>query len=316
MSTSLLSAAGVQVTYSRHGRPAVRDVDLVVRAGTAIGIVGESGSGKTSLARALVGAIRPTRGEVLVSGTGWDRLRRKDPRRRCAQMIFQDPLGSLNPAMTARQTVADVFRFWDDLTRTAADHAAEELLAEVGLGPESFDRKPAKLSGGQCQRVGIARALACQPQVLVADEPTSALDVSVQAQILNLLATLRNARDLALVLVSHDLGVVRHSTDHVLVMYGGAVIEEGPTGEVFDHPSHPYTRTLVASRPGTASLASQTTATPVAGCLYAPRCPNRQEDCLTAPPPLEPHGTRRVACLHPLGQASPMGADARPDTED
>lgn len=250
MSAELLSACGVEVTYSRHGRPAVRDADLVVSAGTAIGIVGESGSGKTSLARALVGAIRPSRGEVLVSGTSWDKLGRRDVRRRYAQMIFQDPLGSLNPAMTPRRTVADVFRFWDGMTRAAADAAAEALLSEVGLGPETFDRKPARLSGGQCQRVGIARALACQPQVLVADEPTSALDVSVQAQILNLIAALRKSRNLALVLVSHDLGVVRHSTEHVLVMYDGAVIEEGATGAVFDRPTHPYTKALVAARPG------------------------------------------------------------------
>ncbi len=246
MSTPLLTASGVRIVYPHNPRPAVRDLDLVVGEGAAIGIVGESGSGKTSVARALAGALRPAEGEILVTGAPWTGLKRRDPRRRCVQMIFQDPLGSLNPHRTARQSVAEVFRFWDGLDRAKASQAAELLLDEVGLGPDSFDSKPARLSGGQCQRVGIARALACRPQVLIADEPTSALDVSVQAQILNLLGKLRAERDLALVLVSHDLGVVRHSTGHVLVMYDGAVIEEGPTDQVFDHPSHSYTKVLVA----------------------------------------------------------------------
>ncbi len=306
MSAHLLSASGVRVAYPHHPRPAVRDVDLVVQEGAAIGIVGESGSGKTSLARALVGALRPAEGEVLVAGTPWAGLKRRDPRRRCAQMIFQDPLGSLNPDRTARQTVAEVFRFWDGLDRAEASRAAERLLDEVGLGPDSFDSKPARLSGGQCQRVGIARALACRPQVIIADEPTSALDVSVQAQILSLLGTLRKEHNLALVLVSHDLGVVRHSTDHVLVMYDGAVIEEGPTEQVFDSPAHPYTKVLVESRPGSAPasalLAGEQHA---AGCSYAARCRFSQEDCLAGPPPLVPHGRGRVACLHPVGSVPP-----------
>ena len=165
-------------------------------------------------------------------------------------MIFQDPLGSLTPALTARQAVAEVFRFWDGLTRAEASAAAGRLLAEVGLGPDIVDRKPARLSGGQCQRVGVARALACQPHLLVADEPTSALDVSVQAQILNLLGMERQQRRLALVLVSHDLGVVRQATDEVLVMHDGVVVEQGPTEQVFTQPQHSYTQALLASRPG------------------------------------------------------------------
>jgi peptide/nickel transport system ATP-binding protein len=250
MTAPLLTASGVSITYPGQPHPAVRDAGLVVPEGAAVGIVGESGSGKTTLARALVGAIYPTTGEVKVSGVPWPQVKRKNPLRRRVQMIFQDPLGSLNPALTARQAVAEVFRFWDGLAPAEASAAAERLLAEVGLGPDSVDRKPPRLSGGQCQRVGIARALACQPHLLVADEPTSALDVSVQAQILNLLGTLRQQRRLALVLVSHDLGVVRQATDQVLVMYGGQVVEQGATEQVFTQPRHSYTKALLASRPG------------------------------------------------------------------
>jgi ABC-type glutathione transport system ATPase component len=246
----LLTASGVSITYPGRSRPAVRDAALAVAEGAAVGIVGESGSGKTTLARALVGAIYPSTGEVRVSGVPWPQVKRKNPLRRRVQMIFQDPLGSLTPALTARQAVAEVFRFWDGLARAEASAAAERLLAEVGLGPDSVDRKPARLSGGQCQRVGIARALACQPHLLVADEPTSALDVSVQAQILNLLYSLRQQRRLALVLVSHDLGVVRQATDEVLVMHDGQVVEQGPTEQVFTQPRHAYTKSLLASRPG------------------------------------------------------------------
>jgi peptide/nickel transport system ATP-binding protein len=312
VSATLLSAAGVLVAYPRNPRPAVRDVDLVVQAGAAIGIVGESGSGKTSLARALAGVVRPAEGQILVAGRPWAGLKRRDPRRRRVQMIFQDPLGSLNPHRTASQAVAEVFRFWDGLDRAQAIKAAELLLAEVGLGRDSFDVKPGRLSGGQCQRVGIARALACQPEVLIADEPTSALDVSVQAQILGLLGKLREERNLALVLVSHDLGVVRHSTSHVLVMYDGAVIEEGPTERVFDSPAHPYTKVLVESRPGSAPASAPLAGEqPAAGCSYAPRCRFSQQDCLAGPPPLVPNGLGRVACLHPVGSA-PDGPKAQP----
>jgi oligopeptide/dipeptide ABC transporter ATP-binding protein len=301
MSDVLLSATGVSVTYGRQAIPALRNARLAVPEGAAIGIVGESGSGKTTLARALVGALEPSQGEILISGVPWARVKRNDPLRRTVQMIFQDPLGSLNPSLNARQTVAEVFRFWDDLSRAEANTAAEALLREVGLGPDVLDSRPARLSGGQCQRIGIARALACGPRVLVADEPTSALDVSVQAQILNLLDAERKRRSLALVLVSHDLDVVRHSTDHVLVMYGGCVIEEGPTMRVLTNPSHPYTRALVDSRPGRAPVAApMATPSTTTGCVYSARCMSRQDDCLVAQPALINHGATDFACLHPL----------------
>lgn len=303
MSPALVSASGVGVTYPGRAAPAVRDAAIEVADGAAIGIVGESGSGKTTLARSLVGALAPTQGQVLVSGVPWAQVVRRHPLRRQVQMIFQDPLGSLSPTRTPRQAVAEVFRYWDRLSRPAADRAAEDLLREVGLGADALDSRPARLSGGQCQRAGIARALACGPRLLVADEPTSALDVSVQAQILNLLHDLRVQRGLALVLVSHDLSVVRHATEQVLIMYDGCVVEEGPTLDVLDHPAHWYTKTLVESRPGRASAPPEVLGDEEpGGCRYAPRCPARRDDCLAAIPALAPVGARRIACLHPVPQ--------------
>jgi oligopeptide/dipeptide ABC transporter ATP-binding protein len=313
----LVSASGVSVTYPGRTAPAIRDAAIEVAEGAAIGIVGESGSGKTTLARAVVGALAPTQGQVLVSGVPWAQVVRRHPLRRQVQMIFQDPLGSLSPTRTPRQAVAEVFRYWDGLSRTAASQAAEDLLREVGLGADALDSRPARLSGGQCQRAGIARALACGPRLLVADEPTSALDVSVQAQILNLLHDLRAQRGLALVLVSHDLSVVRHATDHVLIMYDGCVVEEGPTLDVLDHPAHWYTKALTESRPGRGSgraatlgagLDSALAEVETPGCRYAQRCPAGQDDCLAAIPPLAPHGGSRVACLHPVQRAAEQEA--------
>ena len=322
--TPLVSASGVTITYPGRTAPAVRDAAIEVAPGAAIGIVGESGSGKTTLARALVGALTPAGGQILVSGVPWSRVVRRHPLRRQVQMIFQDPLGSLSPTRTPRQAVAEVFRYWDGLSRAAADRAAENLLREVGLGADALDSRPARLSGGQCQRAGIARALACGPKLLVADEPTSALDVSVQAQILNLLQDLREQRGLALVLVSHDLTVVRHATDQVLIMYDGCVVEEGPTTSVLDHPAHWYSRALVESRPGRGSgragtlgagldsalLTGAPDDTELPGCRYAPRCPARQQDCLAAIPPLARRGGNRVACLHPAAGSGEGGERA------
>ncbi len=249
-SPPLLAARGVSLSFAGRSQPAVANVSLDVHAGDAIGIVGESGSGKTTLGRLLVGALHPTSGTVTVKGRSWSSVHRKDPLRRRVQMIFQDPYSSLNPWQTARQTVAEVLTVWDGLDRRASRRRAAELLDEVGLSADAIDRRPSALSGGQCQRVGIARALACAPEVIVADEPTSALDVSVQAQILNLLDDLRSSRAIALVLISHDLGVVRHATDRSMVMLAGAVVEDEPTEQVFSAPEHEYTRRLLDSVPG------------------------------------------------------------------
>lgn len=244
---TLIEARGVEVQFPGAADRAVKGVDLAVDAGAAIGIVGESGSGKTTLARTLVGALEPTKGTVTIEGRKWSSTSRRDAQRRHVQMVFQDPIGALNPGITARAAVAEVLRVWERLSRSDAAARAEELLTEVGLRGDVIDRRPRGLSGGECQRVGIARALACTPTVLVADEPTSSLDVSVQAQILNLLKDLRDRRGLALVLISHDLEVVRYMTGEAIVMWHGDVVERGPTGRLFSAPEHDYTRQLVAS---------------------------------------------------------------------
>lgn len=307
MSELLIEGSGLSLAYDRHGPPVLRNVDVQVHAGAAIGIVGESGCGKTTLARLLVGALDPTEGSVLVDGQPWSGAARRDPRRRSVQLVFQDPYASLNPRMTARQAVAEVLQVWEGLSRRQALAQAADALAEVGVTGDAADRRPGELSGGQCQRVGIARALACRPSVIVADEPTSSLDVSVQAQILNLLAGLRERHGLALVLVSHDLSVVRYMTDETLVMYRGIVVERGATQALFDHPAHPYTRLLVDSIPGgPEDVAGVANVVPGdAPCPFAARCPRMDDRCLTEPlPQVERTGHRIVSCHHPLPEAS------------
>ena len=250
MSAEILRCEHVSLHYPRSSVAAVSDLDLVVEPGATIGIVGESGSGKTTLGRMLVGALAPTSGSVLVRGEPWSSVKRSDPRRAKVQMVFQDGVGALNPWITPRQAVAEVLRVWSKLDRRTASQRAEQLLSEAGLRGSAIDRHPRRLSGGQCQRAGIARALACEPDLLVADEPTSSLDVSVQAQILNLLVTLRQSRQLAIVLISHDLSVIRYMCDFTLVMHEGRVVEQGPTMRVLTEPEADYTRTLISSIPG------------------------------------------------------------------
>jgi peptide/nickel transport system ATP-binding protein len=248
----------VELTYRGASAPAVAPVDLEITEGSAIGIVGESGSGKTTLGRMLVGVLDPTAGTIEVGGRAWSRIKRKDELRGRVQMIFQDPYGSLTPWRTARQIVGEVVDRWErSMTSREALRRAGELLEEVGLDSAAADRFPTQLSGGQCQRIGIARALAPNPSLLVADEPTSSLDISTQAQILNLILGLRADRGLALVLISHDLTVVRHMTSTALVMRGGIVVERGDSTQIFDAPEHEYTRRLLASTPQLPTAASR-----------------------------------------------------------
>ena len=248
--SAVLQAQDVLYSYRPGGRVAVDSVSLSIGPGESVGIIGESGCGKTTLGRLLVGALNPTAGVVAVGGVSWTAIRHSHPARRRVQMIFQDPYGSLNPWWSCIESVAEVIRVWDRVGSREAMMRAEVLLTEVGVAEDAMHRKPRTLSGGQCQRVGIARALSAKPGVLVADEPTASLDVSVQAQILNLLRELRGRHGLALVLISHDLSIVRYATDRAIVMYAGRVVEQGPTGEVLDAPAHPYTRSLVDAIPG------------------------------------------------------------------
>lgn len=302
MSEPILVAQGITVQFPRSSQTAVSDADLVVPEGAAIGLVGESGSGKTTLGRVLVGALQPQAGTVEIEGRPWSSVGRNDPLRSAAQMIFQDPYGSLNPMLTPHQTVAEVFRVWRKLGKAEAAKRATEVLREVGLTGQVIRRRPKKLSGGQCQRVGIARALACEPRVLIADEPTSSLDVSVQAQILNLLLDLRERRGLALLLISHDLSVVSYMTETAAVMYRGRIVERGRTEALMSNPMHPYTRALIASIPGAEAQPgiTQNDVDDDRGCVFARRCPRVQSDCLPADIAPRQIGDREVACLHPI----------------
>ncbi|SDH11462.1 peptide/nickel transport system ATP-binding protein/oligopeptide transport system ATP-binding protein [Sinosporangium album] len=246
----ILSVTGLVKTFGSVR--AVDGVDLSVAAGETYAVVGESGSGKTTLARCVLGLIRPTSGSVLVEGDDTATMRPGDLRllRRRVQIVFQNPHASLNPRMTVERLVAEPMRL-----RTGSKGAAlrDEVVADLdrlGLGPAHLSRYPHELSGGQLQRVALARALALRPRLLVLDEPTSALDVSVQAQILNLLADLRTHDGPAYLLISHDLAVVRHLADRVGVMYRGRLVEEAPADRLFAEPAHDYTRRLLDSVPG------------------------------------------------------------------
>jgi peptide/nickel transport system ATP-binding protein len=228
---------------------AVSNVDFALRENEFVGIVGESGSGKSTLARLVVGLETPSEGRIVVAGRDSGDPDFDDHRRRHVQMVFQDPQSALNPRRRVASIVTQPLE--------AAGHATWEerlaraglLLREIGLPPEAATRFPAQLSGGQRQRVNIARALCAVPRILIADEIVSGLDVSVQAQLLNLLAALRRERGFSMLFISHDLSVVRYLCDRVLVMYRGAVVESGPTEQVFASPAHEYTRTLLAAVP-------------------------------------------------------------------
>lgn len=231
---------------------AVKEVSFDLAAGKTLGLVGESGSGKTTLARTIVGLLSPSGGTVTFDGTDLTTATPKEFRhiRRSMQMVFQDPFSSLNPRLTVSEIIAEAWRVQKGLvdpSRWEAEITA--LLDRVGLDPGHADRYPHQFSGGQRQRIGIARALALRPKLIICDEAVSALDVSVQAQILNLLEDLQEELGIAYLFIAHDLSVVRHIADDVLVMYLGEKVEHGATGAVFDEPQHEYTRSLLSAAP-------------------------------------------------------------------
>jgi len=290
---------------SRRVLRAVDGASLAVHAGEALGIVGESACGKTTLGRLLVGLHEPDAGRIRWQGRELKSLPAAERRAasRQVQMVFQDPNASLNPRKTVRQILEAPLR-WHGMRSTAQRTArVRELLACVNLDVEALDHYPHQFSGGQRQRIGIARALVTAPRLLVLDEPTSALDVSVQAQVLNLLATLRQSLQLALVLISHDLGAVRWLCDRVAVMYLGRVVESGAVHDVFSRPQHPYTRALLAAVPSGVPgalrqrlpLAGELQR-PAGGCAFAPRCPRALAACAMDSPALRPAG--RAAADH------------------
>jgi len=235
----------VVVRYSADGPAAVDGVSLTVGHNRSLGIVGESGSGKSTLAKVIVDERRPTSGDVRVYGRSWSDLTRRPQDRRTVQMIFQNPSAALNPRRTVLACVAEAVKVARGVSGSRATELATSLLAEVGIHGANLAKYPRELSGGLCQRVVIARALACDPRLLVADEPTSALDVSVQAQIINLLTRLRAEHQMSLVFISHNIAVIGHITDDIIVMRGGRVVEAGSTRTVLTAPQHPYTRLLL-----------------------------------------------------------------------
>jgi len=308
-------------------RGAVRAVDgvsLSVMEGEVLAVVGESGCGKSTLGRLALRLEEPDAGSVRFAGTD---LRAMAPaalrkQRRHMQMIFQDPYASLDPRMTVGQAVAEPLRLHGIVPRAGERARVQELLSRVGLRPEHADRWPHEFSGGQRQRIAIARALASGPRLIVGDEPVSALDVSVQAQVINLLQDLIREFRLAFVLISHDLAVVRHVADRVVVMYLGRIVEEGPAAEVFGNPRHPYSRALLASVPGGGPKGPPlqgdlpSPISPPAACRFHTRCPHAQAICREQDPPLVAGATaatpsHRAAC-HFQDTLPPMPAATHP----
>ncbi|WP_155850080.1 ABC transporter ATP-binding protein, partial [Arthrobacter sp. H41] len=250
---TILSATDITKTFpgpDRVDRTVVDRVSFSLERGTTLGIVGESGSGKSTAARIVLGVERPDSGSVLLHGTPWEDLARSGNRaaRRSVQMIYQDPLSSFDPRHTVGRIIGEAL-LAADVPRAARAARISELLGLVRLGTDEQQRRPIELSGGQRQRVAIARALAAEPEILICDEPVSALDVSVQAQILDLLADLQQEFSLSYLFISHDLGVIHHIADTVLVMKDGAVVESGPIDRVFLEPEQAYTRELLGAIP-------------------------------------------------------------------
>lgn len=320
----LLDIRGLHAGYRAAARSglgrrrvdAVAGVDLTVRAGQTVCVVGESGCGKSTLARSVVGLLEPFAGSVSFAGLDLSKAGRRQRRRVSydLQMVFQDPYTSLNPRMRVADIVAEGWHIHKGVV-APSDHPAEvaRLLNQVGLDESYATRRLHELSGGQCQRVSIARALALRPKLIVCDEAVSALDVSVRAQILNLLADLQRELGVAYLFISHDLDVVRHIADEVAVMYLGTIVERGTAAQVFDSPQHPYTRALLSAapsvhdRPHTATDVPLTgevpsAATPPSGCRFRTRCPLAAEVCTTEPPELRVRdGAGHPAACHFAG---------------
>jgi oligopeptide transport system ATP-binding protein len=313
---------GSRLRHEERLLRAVDGVDLEIERGEALALVGESGSGKSTLALALAGLRRVDRGEIRLAGRTLPARRRHADQRRI-QMVFQDPYSSLNPRLTVGGMLRELLRVHHVVPRAEVARFSGDLLTLVGLGADALAAYPRQFSGGQRQRVAIARALALRPDVLIADEPVSALDVSVQATILNLLRDLRGELGLSLLLISHNLAVVRHLCDRVAVMYLGRIIEVAPTEQLFSTPRHPYTRGLLAAIPRLDRAAGEDTSPALhgdppsplripSGCRFRTRCPIAQERCEHEDPALgaaaDPQ--HQVACHFAFAPAAAPAAPA------
>ncbi len=308
---------------------AVDGVSLAVKRGQTFGIVGETGCGKSTLARCIARLYDITSGRIVFDGKDISKISQRNmrPLRREIQMIFQDPIGSLNPRRRVGSIIGDPYAIHKLATGTERKRLVQDLMERVGLNPEHFNRFPAEFSGGQRQRIGVARALAFRPKLIICDEPVSALDVSIQAQVINLLADLQAEFGLTYIFIAHDLSVVRYVSKSVAVMYLGKITEIAPANELFTRPRHPYTGALLSAvplpDPDLSDRREQiilvgdvpSPISPPSGCRFHPRCPKAAPVCVAEDPPLEPRlgdGPAHPAACHRPMEAGENLADFRP----